>query len=475
MRSRRKTILILTAAVVFALLAWRTSAALRTRQAQSSNGAGRPSGAIVQTVPASRATLELRATHVGEVTAQSSVDVTPRISGVVVAIPVAEGQAVRRGEVLVRLDAKDLRFQVSQARAGYNAARVQVDAARAALVTQQARLSQVLAGPAEQQVRQAEEAIRQAQAAVAYSRQQVRRQEELFAQGYVSQQQVDTARLDLTAQEARLRTAEETLALLQREPRPEAVQIARAQVAEAEVAHRQSITRLEQARVTMQQAESTLAETRVVAPVDGLIGRRLVESGQAVTPATPLVRLIDVDPAVITVAIIERDLSRIRPGLTVKVVTDALPGQTFVGRVAAISPMLSTTTRTAEVRIEIPNPDRRLRPGMFTSVELLLARAENAVTVPVDAVLERPEGPTVFVIRGQTAEARRVVVGITSNGLVEIVKGVTAGEAVAIAGHRTLRDGAQVIVPGPGGGQRRTPGGQGGPGGAPPAQPPTRP
>lgn len=474
MSARRKTILILAAAALFALLAWRTSAALRTRQAQSSNGAGRPSGVIVQTVPASRATLELRATHVGEVTSQSGVDVTSRVSGVVVSVPVVEGQVVRRGEVLVRLDPKDLRFQLSQAHAGYESARVQVDAARAALVTQQARLAQVLAGPAAQQVRQAEEAVRQAQAAVAFSRQQVRRQEELLAQGYVSQQQVDTARLDLTAQEARLRTAEETLALLQREPRPEAVQVARAQVAEAEVAYRQAIARVEQARVTRQQAESTLAESRVVAPVDGLIGRRLVEPGQAVTPATPLVRLIDVDPAVITVAIIERDLPGIRIGLAVKVLTDALPGQTFVGRVATISPMLSTATRTAEVRIEIPNPERRLRPGMFTSVELLLARAENAVVVPVDAVLERPEGPTVFVIRGQTAEARRVEVGISSNGSVEIVKGVSAGEAVAIAGHRTLRDGAQVIVPGPGGSQRGNPGGRGGPGGAP-AQPPARP
>jgi HlyD family secretion protein len=442
---------------------------------QTSNNAGRPAGAIVQAIPAARATLELRATHVGEVTAHSGVDVTPRIAGVVAAILVEEGQTVRRGQVLVRLDPKDLRFQSEMARAAFDAARVQVEAARAALVTERARLSQVLAGPPAQQVRQAEEAVRQAQAAVAFSRQQVRRQDELFSQGYVSQQQVDAARLDLTAQEARLRTAEEALALLQREPRPEAVQIARAEVAEAEVAHRQAITRVEQARVTMQQAESTLAESTVVAPIDGLVGRRLVEMGQAVTPATALVRVIDVDPAVIIVAIIERDLPRIRVGAPVKVQTDALPGQTFAGRVAAISPMLSTSTRTAEVRVEIPNADRRLRPGMFTSVELLLARAADAVAVPVDAVLDRPEGPTVFVIHGETAEARRVEVGISSNGLVEIMRGISVGEAVAISGHRTLRDGAQVIVPRSGGGQPRNPGGQGGSPGGAPSQPPARP
>ncbi len=468
MTARSKVILVLAAAVVVALLTWRMGAALRTRQAQSATGAVRPSGALVQTAPARRATLELRATHVGEVRAQSGVEITPRVSAVVTDILVAEGEPVRRGQLLVRLDPKDLRFQTAQAQTSYTAARVQVDAARAALVTQQARLAQVLAGPPPEQVHQAEEQVRQAQASVAFSGQQVRRQEELFSQGYVSQQQVDAARLDLTAQEARLRTAEESLTLLRREPRPEAVQIARAQVDEAEVAHRQAVARLDQARVTLRQAESTLAESRVVAPVDAIVGRRLVERGQAVTPATPLVQLIDVDPAVITVAIIERDLPRIRLGLTVKVSTDALPEQTFTGQIVAISPMLSSTTRTAEVRIEVPNADGRLRPGMFSSVELLLARAENAVTVPVDAVLDRPEGPTVFVIRGPTAEARRVEVGITSNGLAQIVSGVSAGEQVAIAGHRTLRDGAQVIVPGTGGGRGR-------PGGAPAPPPATRP
>lgn len=470
MNARRRAILILVAAVLVALLGWRTSAALRVRQAQNSNASGRPAGPIVRTTPAALATLEQRATHVGEVTAQSGVDITPRISAVVAAIPVAEGDVVRRGQVLVRLDSRDLRFQAAQGRAGYDAARVQVEAARAAVVTQRARLAQVMAGPPAEQVRQAEEAVRQAQAAVAFSRQQVQRQEQLFAQGYVSQQQVDTARLDLTAQEARLRTAEESLALLRRDPRPEAVQIARAQVEEAEVAHRQAITRLEQARVAMQQAQSTLAESTVVAPLDGVIARRLVEVGQAVTPSTPLVRLIDVDPAVITVAIIERDLPKIRIGLSVKVTTDARPGKVFQGRIVAVSPMLAASTRTAEVRIEVLNQDRVLRPGMSASVEILLARSENAVTVPVDAIVEREGAPVVFVIEGQTAHARPVQIGIQYEGVTEIISGLTVGEQVAIAGHRTLRDGATVIVSG-----------RGGPGGAPrapgagPGSRPTRP
>jgi len=466
MRSVRKILFLTAAVVLVALLAWRTSAALRGRQAASGpNGRG-AAAALVQTARAERATLVQRSTHIGEVTAASSVDVTARVSGILAEILVDEGQSVRRGQTLARLDPKDLRFQAAEARAAYETQRVQVEAARAALQTQQARLAQVLAGPPAEQLRQAEEQVRQARAGLEFSREQLRRSEELFAQGYVSRVQLDAARLDLTVQEARLRAAEEQLALLQREPRPEAVQIARAQVTEADVAHRQAASRLEQARVALLQAESMLSESAIAAPVDGVVGRRMVERGQAVTTATPLFRLIDVDPAVIAVPVIERDLSRIRVGIAVSVRTEALPEASFLGRIASISPILSTTTRTAEIRVEVANPAGRLRPGMFANVEILLARRENVVTVPIDALLERPAGPAVFVIQDGIAHEQFVQPGISDGARVEIVSGLAGGETVAVAGHRTLRDGAPVIVQGSG-----NPGGPAGRPGVPTGRP----
>jgi HlyD family secretion protein len=403
-----------------------------------------------------RTTVQVLSTHVGEVTANSSVDVVAHVSIVVADVMVAEGQTVRRGQVLVRLDPKDLTFQVAQARATHESQRVQVDAARASVQTQRARLAQVMAGPAAEQVRQAEEQVRQARAGVAFSRDQLRRQEELFAQGYVSREQVEAARLDTAVQEGRLRSAEEQLALLRRDPRPEAVQIARAQVQEAEVAYRQALARLEQSRVSLFQAQTMLADSTVVAPVDGVVGRKFAERGQAVTSSTPLIRLIDVDPAVIVVAITERDLHRIQLGFPVTVRTDALPGEVFSGRIASISPILATSTRTADVRVDVPNVARRLRPGMFVNVEILVSRNANVIAVPVDAVLEREGGSAVFVIVESTAQARPVRTGISDGAVVEITSGLTEGEIIAVAGHRTLRDGMPVVVPGaPGGGQKR--------------------
>lgn len=452
----RRGLFILAAVLLVALLAWRTSAALRGRQvAQGPAGRG-AAPAIVQVARVQRTTVQVLFTHVGEVTAGSSVDVVARVSSIVADVMVTEGHTVRRGQVLVRLDPKDLTFQAAQARAAHESQRVQVDAARASVQTQRARLAQVMAGPAAEQVRQAEEQVRQARAGVAFSRDQLRRQEELFAQGYVSREQVEAARLDTAVQEGRLRSAEEQLALLRRDPRPEAVQIARAQVQEAEVAYRQALARLEQSRVSLLQAQKMLAESTVVAPVDGVVGRKFAERGQAVTSSTPLVRLIDVDPAVVVVPIIERDLHRIQLGFPVTVRTDALPGEVFSGRIARISPILAASTRTADVRVDVPNVARRLRPGMFVNVEILVARNAGVIAVPVDAVLEREGGPVVFVILEATAQARPVRTGISDGAVVEITSGLTEGEIIAVAGHRTLRDGMPVVVPGsPGGGQKR--------------------
>jgi HlyD family secretion protein len=444
----RKVLIIVIVAAFFGLLAWRTVDALRARQAQGV-AAPRPAAAIVQTAQVRRDTLTVAATYVGEVSARSAVDVVPRVSGLIVSLPVAEGDGVRAGQVVARLDVRDLRFQVEQARTAYQSARVAVDSARAALNTQRARLAQVESGIPSEQIRQAEHQLAQARASLEFSRGQLRRMEDLFAQGYVSQQRVDEARLDVALQEARVAAAEEQVALLRREPRPESTRIAHAQVEELAVALRQAESRLAQAGVALRQAQSQLSETTIVAPVSGVVGRRLVEVGQQVTPGLVLMRLVDIDTVFVTVPVTERDLARVRPGQTVVVRAEAVPGRTFTGRITAISPLVTAATRTAEAKIAIVNPGHVLRPGMVAAAEVILARRSSALVVPIDAVLQRGDSSVVFVITDGTARERPVRTGVSSGGVVEVLAGLQAGEVVAVSGHRTLRDGAAVVVPGP--------------------------
>jgi RND family efflux transporter MFP subunit len=442
----RKAVIGVIVAALLGLLAWRTLDALRARQAQGV-AAPPPAGAIVQTTRVRQDTLTVTVTYVGEVSARSSVDAVSRVSGLIVSLPVAEGDSVRAGQVVAQLDVRDLRFQVEQARAAYQNARVAVDSARAALNTQRARLAQVGSGIPSEQIRQAELALRQARASLEFSRGQLRRMEDLFAQGYVSQQRVDEARLDVALQEARVAAAEEQLALLRREPRPESARIAQAQVEEAAVALRQAEARLAQAGVSLRQAQSQLSETTITAPVSGVVGRRLVEVGQQVTPGTPLLRMVDIESVFVTVAVTERDLARIRPGQLVTVRAEAVPGRTFAGRISAISPLVATATRTADAKIAIINTAHLLRPGMVAGAEVFVARRTAALVVPIDAVLQRGDRTVVFVITDGTAHERPVRIGVSSGGVVEILQGLRPGEVVAVSGHRALRDEAKVIVP----------------------------
>ncbi len=443
----RRVVGVLLVAGLLGLAGWRAVEVIRARQVQAvNNAAPRARPAVVRAIPAARGTITMRAVYVGEVEARARVEVFSRIAGVVAEVAVREGDLVRRGQVVVRLDPKELRFQVEQARAAVRTQRLQVEQARATLATQEARLAQLLAGAPPEQIRQGEEQVRQAGASLEYSRQQLRRAEDLYAQGFVAGQAVEAARLEVVLQEARLRSAQEQLRLLRGGPRPEEVEVARRQVRQAEVALRQAQSQLAQGEVTLRQAESLLAESTVLAPATGIVGRRLVDPGATVTPATPLLQLVDVDPVLVTIPVAERETAFIRPGMRAAVRADAIPGRTFSGVVASISPVLATSTRTAEVRIEVPNPDRLLRPGMTARVDLKLVTRVDVVTVPVDAVLEQEGVKRLFVVVQGAARARQVETGIGDGMRVEIRRGLAAGELVVVAGQHTLRDGTPVLV-----------------------------
>src|SRR3990172_7215356 len=268
----RRAVVIIVVLAVAGLVGWRTAEVIRTRQAQSAPaGPARARAVAVRAVPAARGTITTRASYAGEVTARARVDVVSRIGGVVAGIPVQGGDLVQKGQVVTRLDPKELRFQVEQARASASTQRVQVEQARVTLATQEARLAQLLAGAPPEQIRQAEEQVRQARANLEYSRQQLKRAEELYTQGFVSGQAVEAARLDVVLEETRLRSAEEQLNLLRGDPRPEEIDVARRQVEQAEVALRQAQSQLAQVEVTLRQAQAPLAGGTVRAPAAGVV------------------------------------------------------------------------------------------------------------------------------------------------------------------------------------------------------------
>lgn len=185
----------------------------------------------------------------------------------------------------------------------------------------------------------------------------------------------------------------------------------------------------------LRQIEEDGAVQRTVtvrAPLGGFVTEKLVQAGEAVRAGMPLYRVADLGVVWIDADVYEQDLRHVRIGEAVEVEVAAYPGETFRGRVSYIHPDMKQATRTVGVRIELPNADARLKPGMFAVVQIEAQVAESAVLVPRDAVMHAGTHAMVFVEEGPGRfRAREVRVGAEAGGRTEILSGLNAGERVA--------------------------------------------
>lgn len=178
----------------------------------------------------------------------------------------------------------------------------------------------------------------------------------------------------------------------------------------------------------------------VRAPLSGIILESKALAGASVEEGGDLFRLGDPSLLRASVHLMEGDLAWLRPGRDAAVVTQAYPGRVFHGRLVLIGAAMDPATRTVEGRIELPNPDGALKPGMFVEARLSTAERRSALTVPAAAVLELAGGRIVFVRSGpSTFLLRPVETGETLDGRVEILSGLAAGEAVVVAGGFLLK------------------------------------
>ncbi|MCY4658432.1 MAG: efflux RND transporter periplasmic adaptor subunit [Acidobacteria bacterium] len=260
--------------------------------------------------------------------------------------------------------------------------------------------------------------------------------------------------------------------------------VARQELDDAEARHQAAQAQLDLARAQFDEAGARLAELRInlentslLSPVDGFIGRRYLDVGAYVTSSTAVVSVVDISLVRLVANIVERDLRAVGEGVTAHIEVDAFPDESFTGRVARVAPVLDPATRTAEIEIEIPNPDFRLKPGMYARVGLAVGSKERALVVPREAVVVRTSARGVFVVdgsgEGPSARFEALVTGLEDDRYVEVVDGVAEGDRVVTTGAAGLQHGDPVRLPGedpPGAAAR---GGRGASAGASPGGGPT--
>jgi len=208
---------------------------------------------------------------------------------------------------------------------------------------------------------------------------------------------------------------------------------------------------LERAEAAARSAEAALAmlelqieRTTVRAPFAGVVGQRFVSTGDYVTTASRLLTLQTVDPQRAVIEVPERHAVSLRAGQTVEFTVAAQPNRVFRAQVDFIDPVVQNESRTIVVKGRASNPNRLLRPGMFIEARLATATRANAIVVPEDAVQPLRTANIVWAVADGKASRRVVQLGVRSQGIVEIVSGVKAGEQVVVGGLERMAEGMPV-------------------------------
>ena len=205
------------------------------------------------------------------------------------------------------------------------------------------------------------------------------------------------------------------------------------------------------ADATVSLADAKLAKLTIKAPFSGTIGLRTAGTGDYVKDGQDIVNLEKTDPIKVDFKVPEIFQSKIKVGQALSVALDALPGQTFTGKVVAVNPQLDTAGRAVVLRAQMDNRSGVLKPGMFARVRLTLADTGETVVVPEQAVAMQGEDQIMFRVIDGRAMRTKVEVGQRRDGKVEIVEGVSGSDTIVIAGWQRLRDGAAVRAAGGGG------------------------
>lgn len=209
-----------------------------------------------------------------------------------------------------------------------------------------------------------------------------------------------------------------------------------------------------EAQVVQQQA---IVDYKMIrAPFDGHLGIRLIDLGQYLSPGTAIVTIQALDPIFVDFYLQEQALDQIKVDQTLSVSVDTFPGQTFAGKIVAINSKVDPTTRNVQVRAQVANPDHKLLPGMFATVDIDTGAPQRLVTLPLTSIAFNPYGNTVYIVDdkgsgpdGKPQKIARqtfVTTGATRGDQVAVLSGVKEGDVVVTAGQNKLHNGSPISI-----------------------------
>jgi len=216
---------------------------------------------------------------------------------------------------------------------------------------------------------------------------------------------------------------------------------------------------VEQAKAALASARSHLADATITAPISGIIGKRFMEAGDMASPALPVASVVQMNNVKAVVEVTEADLGQLQTGQDAFITVRSYPGESFKGTLTKISPVLDPLTRMATVEILVPNPDKRLKPGMFADVTVVTGTITDKIVIPRYCVFEKnvlqKNGSDEKVIKeyyvyvatdSSRAVQRNLNVSYINHVSIAVDSGIALGEKLIIAGQNNLRQDALVSI-----------------------------
>lgn len=491
------------------LITWR----LEQKRAEDIDQTQQRSARMNRPAVARLATVQVRdISHVfeatGSVEAPLSVSIAPKTTGRVEFIGVNEGDHVKKGQVLVRIDSSQIEANVQEqlaavAEAQYKLAQAQltqnsndisintqirqqvssVKSAKAdydqALRSSEAQIASAKAGvrDAQAEVENAKAGVKSSQANLDNARTKYERTNSLFKKEFVSAQDVDDVKATVAVQEASLEVAQakQKSAIAQEEEANQELNIAdatakanieaaRAKLVQAnaslesarantaqKTAYRQSISALKAslaaAQASLSNARAQLQDTVLISPLDGYVTKRYIDPGAIASPTQPIISVQFVKQVWVSLPVTEEVCSKIHLGQSAKLTFDTFPGSSFKAKVIQINPSADSENRQFTVRVILSNMNGLLKPGMFAHVSIETDRIHNATVVPREAIENDSNGEYVMTV-GTDNKARRFAVTSLAEDeqYVSVGSVLKPGQKVVVMSAIMIKEGQTVIT-----------------------------
>jgi len=414
---RRRLAAVIALVVLAALIGWSVWSRFGRREA-----APEPVAVPVVVREPARGPISRTLRYAGTLEPRAMVTVLSKVPGRIERILAAEGDAVRKGELIVLMEDDVARLQADQAAAALAAAEAQLEKARRGVRPEELANAQATLAAAEKDLVDAETAAQRA--------------ERLFADGAITKAAREDAQAKLRAARTGVENARRSVRMMEQGAGSEEQRMAEAQLASA--------------RAQADLANLNLDNTRITAPIDGHVAKIPIDEGNLAGAATPLAVIVNETAMVVKAAVPERhygDFLAAGNGMRAEATFAALAGRgALPARVISVSPTIDPATRTFTVEVDVSDPRSELRSGMYASVTFEVERSEQALTVPTAALCTRAGDRGVFVVDDGVARFRALSTGIEDGGSVEVLDGLAGSERVVVDGNAFLEDGQRVSV-----------------------------